>query len=83
MASKQIAVTLTYEEVEFLSQKNLSPTQLLKEKIHEIADLTAHSELAFKEARQKIERLAETLDKQRVFIEKEGLIDKFLKELEL
>ena len=80
MVSKQVAVTLTPEEVLFLEEKNLSPTGLLKEKIHEIQALTVHTEAFLKEEIRKREAWQETANKQRDFIEKEGLMDKYIAE---
>lgn len=83
MTTEHIHLTITTEEKAFLDKKNFSPTQLLKEKIHEIQDLTAPTQHLFDEMQRRIRRLADTVDKQRVFIERKGLIDEFLKEGEV
>ena len=80
MASKQVAVSLTPEEIAFVEEKDLSPTGLLKEKIHEIQALNVHSEKFLKEEIRKREAWQETSNKQRDFIERKGLMDEYLKE---
>lgn len=78
MASKNIAVTLRPDEIAFLRDKNLSPTQLLKEKIHEIMALSVHTEVLLREQTRKCNAWMETAEKFRIFIEEQGLTDKYL-----
>lgn len=74
MASIISTISLTPEEKEFLDTNNLSATALIKGKLAEIQEFRAKPLL------DRIERLLTQMDKYRVYLEKKGLIDDFLKQ---
>lgn len=74
MASTITTISLTQEEKEFLDTNNLSPTALIKGKLAEIREFRAQPLL------DRIERLLNHMERYRVYLEKKGLLDDFLKQ---
>ena len=62
----------------FISEKNVSPSSIFQSAIQNLIDTSKISEEFIKELNRKITALGVTIQKQREFIETEGLIDKFL-----
>jgi hypothetical protein len=80
MASKKHCVTTTDEEEAFISENNISLTQILHSKLEELRTISHISADQLKEANRKIAVFQELAEAARKFIEKEGLIDKYLTE---
>jgi hypothetical protein len=78
MTSLITTISLTSEEKELIQRFNLSPSALIKEKIREYQLISESSVRIKEEYERKIANLRATIDKQRDFIEAEGLMDAFL-----
>lgn len=74
MASTITTISLSPDDKSFLEENNLSPTALIKGKINEIREFRAKPLL------DRIERLLAYMEKYRLFLEKKGLMDEFLKQ---
>lgn len=73
-----ISVSLSKEQKEFIDEMAISPSELLQRSINDLVESSKVSQKAVQEAQRKIQFLQETINKQRDFIETQGLMDKFL-----
>ena len=76
--TKMYSVTCPDDMGEFISDKELSPSSIFQSAIQQIIDTSKISEQFLQEKMKKIEFLQQTIAKQREFIEKENLMDKFI-----
>jgi len=80
MAYKAKTVSITPEQDQFIEENNLSPSGLLQQKIMELMESSRISASRLKEEIRKMESWKDLATKAREFIEKEGLLDKYMKE---
>jgi hypothetical protein len=79
MATKITTISLQTEDLELISKFNLSPTALIKERLAEYRKVSGLSAEFMVEQTKKIERLSKTIQEYADFLNKEQLMDKFLK----
>ena len=72
------SVSISQEQAQFVEQMDISCSELLQRSINDIMESSKVSQKALREVQDKVIRLQGTLDKQRDFIEAQGLMDKFL-----
>lgn len=77
--SNIISVSLSNEQATFLQEMDLSPSKMLQGAIDNAIDSHKVGAKQVQELNRRIGFLQETIEKQRVFIEEQGLMDKFLK----
>lgn len=73
-----VTCSITLEQSNAIKEMELSPSALLQAAIEEKVENYKLSRETIKEYERKIEVLRGTLDKQRDFIEANGLMEKFL-----
>jgi hypothetical protein len=71
------SVSINLAESEFIEQHDLSLSKLLQDKIHEIMENFKISEKYVQEQSRKLGVLQKVVDKQRDFIEANGLMEQF------
>jgi len=76
--AKMLSVTIPEEQAVFISENEISPSKILQAKIEEIRETSKISQGFITELQRKISFLSATIEKQRVFIEENDLMDKFL-----
>lgn len=78
MGRIQKSVSISEEEALFVEENEISLSNLLQASIQNIRENFRISDKFVKELQSKVARLQETIEKQRNFIEAQGLMDKFL-----
>ena len=73
-----ISVSLGKEHKDFIDEMGISPSELLQRSINDLIESSKISQKQVQELTRKINFLQETINKQRDFIESNGLMDKFL-----
>lgn len=76
-----ISVSIPENQKLFITEMNISPSQLLQESINEMIRNTLVSEKRVRELQDRISDLQELLSKYGSFIDKHGLTDDWLKQL--
>lgn len=71
-------ISLSKQENDFILERNISPTRIIRNFIQERMDTHPQGSAKIKELNQKVERLAEIIKEYVDFIEKRGLIDEFI-----
>jgi hypothetical protein len=74
---KIISISLTDEEKEWIDAMELSPTALMKFKIQESMLNSLGMRKQLKEQAEKIERLAQNIQKYATFLETKQLVEEF------
>ena len=73
-----ISVSLSKEQKDFIDEMAISPSELLQRSINDLIESSKVSQKQVQELTRKIGFLQETINKQRDFLESNGLMDKFL-----
>ena len=73
-----ISCSLGKEQKDFIDEMAISPSELLQRSINDLIESSKVSQKQVTELNRKIQGLREILDKQRDFIEAQGLMDKFI-----
>jgi Arc/MetJ-type ribon-helix-helix transcriptional regulator len=73
-----ISVSLDAKQKEFIDEMDISPSELIQRSINDLIESSKVSEKQVRELTRKIASLQEVLNKQRDFIETNGLMNKFL-----
>lgn len=71
------SISISREEDEFLTKNNISPSKLIQNKVREMINFQLEKAQS-PELLKKIQRLAETIQKQADFINEKGLLDEFI-----
>lgn len=71
-------ISVSKEEDDFISDNNISPTRLLRNKVQEMIEFSQRGGNYNKQLEQKISRLQEIIKGYSNFLENKGLIDEFL-----
>lgn len=80
MARKIHSISLSEEQSTFLEEQNISPSNIIQQKIEELMQMSRITGEQFKEANRKAEAWRKIAEEARVFIEKKGLLDEWLAE---
>jgi|WetSurMetagenome_2_1015567.scaffolds.fasta_scaffold430687_1 hypothetical protein len=81
MAAINHMITIPKEQEEFLNDNpDISLSKITQNSISECMEMRKISAATLKEAQRKVETWMVIADKLRVFIEKKGLFDEYLKE---
>lgn len=73
-----ISVSLSKEQKDFIDEMAISPSELLQRSINDLIESSKVSQKQVQDLTRKISFLQETINKQRDFIESNGLMEKFL-----
>lgn len=73
-----ISVSLSSKQKEFIDEMAISPSELIQRSIDDLIESSKVSQKAVQECNRRIAGLQEVLNKQRDFIEANGLMDKFI-----
>jgi hypothetical protein len=73
-----ISVSLSSKQKEFIDEMAISPSELIQRSIDDLIESSKVSQKQVQELSRRITSLQEVLNKQRDFIETNGLMDKFL-----
>ena len=73
-----ISVSLSSKQKEFIDEMAISPSELIQRSIDDLIESSKVSQKQVQELTRRIAGLQEVLNKQRDFIETNGLMDKFL-----
>ena len=73
-----ISVSLSSKQKEFIDEMAISPSELIQRSIDDLIESSKVSQKQVQELTRRIAGLQEVLNKQRDFIEANGLMDKFL-----
>lgn len=73
-----ISVSLSAKQKEFIDEMAISPSELIQRSIDDLIESSKVSQKQVQECNRRIQGLQEVLNKQRDFIEANGLMDKFL-----
>lgn len=73
-----ISVSIPTNHKEFLDEMSISPSELLQGSINDLIETSKVSRKQVDELNRRIGVLQGTIEKQRDFIETQGLMDKFL-----
>ncbi len=73
-----ISVSLSAKQKEFIDEMAISPSELIQRSIDDLIESSKVSQKQVQELTRRIAGLQEVLNKQRDFIETNGLMDKFI-----
>jgi Arc/MetJ-type ribon-helix-helix transcriptional regulator len=73
-----ISVSLSSKQKEFIDEMAISPSELIQRSIDDLIESSKVSQKQVQELTRRIAGLQEVLNKQRDFIEANGLMDKFI-----
>ena len=73
-----ISVSLGQDQKDFITEMGISPSELLQRSINDLIESSKVSRKQVDELNRRIGVLQGTIEKQRDFIETQGLMDKFL-----
>lgn len=76
--SNIISVSISKEQSDFIDEMDISPSKLLQDSINVAMENTKISQKVLDEFKRKILALQDTLNMQRTFIERKGLMDDFI-----
>ena len=78
---KVIAVTIPPHQKKFLEETGFKPSKILQQAINSLMESTNNFDLKqlIQHKQNKINLLLETVNKQREFLEKQGLLEEFIK----
>jgi len=80
MSSITKTISLTKEQDDFINEQNISPSGIFQDKINEIMQMSKVTGAQLREEVRKRDIFQKLCEQARIFIEKKGLLNDWLKE---